>query len=99
MSIETSFLFPVDPEDFWKKIREIVQAEVQKINGKGAEYTVSGLVQKPLYKAHEVCAMLQISRQTLHTWVKEGILKQYKIKSRCFFLWTDLVALIHKKTS
>lgn len=97
MSTETPFLFPVSPEDFWGKMREIIHTELGNKIEKGVEYTVSGLVQKPLFKAHEVCTMLQISRQTLHTWVKEGVIKAYKIKSRVFFLWTDIEKLIHKE--
>lgn len=102
MSVDkTPILFPYDPDDFWKKIKEVIHNEVQKINLTKTDevvYEVPGLKQKPLYKAHEVCAMFQITRQTLHQWQKEGILKPYKIKSRVFFLWADLEALIAKNT-
>ncbi len=98
MGTETPFIFPVSPEDFWRKMREVIHKELGDKNEKDVGYTVPGLVQKPLFKAHEVCAMLQVSRQTLHTWVKEGVIKAYKIKSRVFFLWTDIEKLIHKES-
>jgi hypothetical protein len=97
---QTPVLFPYEQDELWEKIRELLRSELQKVQiGKDhpVNYEVPGFVQKPLFKAHEVCSMLQISRQTLHIWVKEGLLKAYKIKSRVFFLWTDLEKLIHKQ--
>jgi predicted DNA-binding transcriptional regulator AlpA len=97
---EMPVLIPYEPEVLWEKIRELLRSELQnaKAADKPVSYETPGLTQKPLFKAHEVCAMLQISRQTLHTWVKEGILKAYKIKSRVFFLWTDIEKLIHEES-
>jgi hypothetical protein len=94
----TPVLFPYDPDELWEKIREILRSELRKHQqSKPVEYATPGLVQKPLYKAHEVCAMLQVSRQTLHAWSKEGILKPYKIKSRVFYLWNDIEKLIQNE--
>ncbi len=96
---QPTILFPYEPDEFWEKIRELLRTEIQKARipeKPPVTYQTPGLVQKPLYKTHEVCAMLQISRQTLHQWTKEGILKAYKIKSRVFFLWTDIEKLIHR---
>jgi hypothetical protein len=93
----TTVLFPYEPEELWEKIRELFRSELQKskaTNEPPVAYEVPGLVQKPVYKAHEVCAIFQISRQTLHAWVKEGVLRQYKVKSRVFFLWNDIEKLI-----
>ena len=97
---QTPVLFPYPPDELWDKIRELLRSELQKAQSSKeppVNYEVAGLVQKPLYKANEVCKMLSISRQTLHQWVKEGILRQYKIKSRVFFLWNDIEALIQNK--
>ncbi len=93
----TPVLFPYSPDELWEKIREILHSEIAQLSAhkeQAVSYAVPGLVQKPLYKAREVCTMLQISRQTLHAWVKEGILKPYKIKSRVFYLWRDIEKLI-----
>ena len=96
-----TILFPYEPEELWSKIREIIRLELQGLKTKQStnevSYEVPGMVQKPIYKAREVCTMLQISRQTLHAWVREGILKPYKIKSRVFFLWSDLEKLLTPK--
>lgn len=97
---EPQILFPFPAEEMWEKIREVVRTELQKFNSgnKQVDTQTPGFVQKPIFKATEVCAILQISRQTLHMWVKEGVLKAYKIKSRVFFLWTDIEKLIPKET-
>jgi predicted DNA-binding transcriptional regulator AlpA len=89
---KTPFLFPVDPEDFWEKIRKILIEELKRIFPLKEEviYETPGLTKKPIYRAHEVCEMLGISRQTLHEWRKGGVLRAYKIKSRVFYLWSDI---------
>ncbi len=97
MDNHTQILIPYPEQEFWDKFRDVVRAELQKFKKereKSAEYAVPGMTQKPLYKSAEVCQMLQISRQTLHAWVKQKILRPYKIKSRVFFLWSDLEKLI-----
>lgn len=96
----TPILFPYEPDELWEKIRQLLRTELQKIKAtedKSVSYEVQGMLQKPLYKATEVCKMLQVSRQTLHTWAKEGLLKPYKIKSRVFYLWSDIEKLIAPK--
>jgi hypothetical protein len=94
-----TILFSIEADEVWRKIRELLQDELQKVKplAKEVSYETPGLFQKPVYKAAEVCTMLQISRQTLHLWVKEGILRAYKIKSRVFFLWADIEKLIQKE--
>lgn len=93
---DTTMLFPIPASEVWEKMRELLRYELALMvkQGQNVEYTVPGLVQKPLFKAHEVCKMLQVSRQTLHKWAKEGILKPYKIKSRVFYLWADIEKLV-----
>lgn len=84
-------------DEYWEKIRELLRKELLALQEKSkpkVAYEVPGMTQKPLYKAAEVVELFQISRQTLHNWIKEGILKPYKIKSRSFFLWSDLEKLI-----
>jgi predicted DNA-binding transcriptional regulator AlpA len=89
---------PNDHENFFERMRDIIRSEIKQFLGRPVEYQVAGLTQKPLYKADEVCSILDISRQTLHTWVKEGILQQYKIKSRSFYRWSDIEKLLSKST-
>ena len=94
--ISTPLLFPYDEEEFWEKIRKVLTDELKKIFP--AKYDISyetpGLTQKPIYRAHEVCDMLGISRQTLIAWRKDGVLRAHKIKSRVFYLWSDIEKLI-----
>ena len=93
----TPMLIPYEPLYFWEQIREIVKEEVSNINKttpKPPEYQTSGLTYKPLYKTHEVCQLLQVSRPTIYDWIKHGKLKPYKIRSRVYFLWKDLEELL-----
>ena len=73
---ETPMLFPT-PTEFWKQINVIMDVVItetllqQKISS-----TNSHLRDKALLKATDFYAIFQISRPTLHEW-----LKQNKIKS------------------
>ena len=90
-------LFPVDPEEFWKKIREIIREEITlaAVNKKDvAQFETPGMTYKPLYKMKEVCALLSVTRPTIYDWVKHGKLKPYKIRSRVYFLWEDVERLV-----
>ncbi len=96
---EAPFFIPYEPDALWDKIRELVRTELQRAQdrAKPFEYGVQGLTQKPVFKAAEVCRMLNVSRQTLHTWTRDGTLRGYKIKSRLFYLWSDIEKLLAPK--
>jgi len=89
----------IDTEDFYKRIMLLIREELCNASklSTSVAYSVPGLVQKPLYKASEVCTMFGITRQTLHSWNKDNILKPRKIKSRTFYLWADIEKLIIPK--
>lgn len=92
-------LFPIEPDEFWKQIRLIIQQEVSKVEkGKtvsSSEFQTSGLIYKPLYKIAEVCKVLQVTRPTIYDWIRHGKLKPYKIRSRVYFLWEDIYKLLN----
>lgn len=91
-------LFPYEPEIFWKSMRELIREE---LNNKTPETDVSvsletpGLTYKPLFKISEVCKIFQVTKPTIYDWVRHGKLKPYKIRSRVYFLWKDVQALMN----
>lgn len=90
-----TILLPYSVEEFSEMIRTVLRTELQKYTNKmSVEYSTPGLTQKPLYKAAEVCVMLNISRVTLDAWVKDGLLRKYKIKSRVFYLYSEIEKLL-----
>lgn len=91
-------LFSIPIEKVWEKMRELLHTELSNLLGSQVTYQVQGLHQKPVYKAAEVCKMFGITRQTLHLWNKERILIPHKIKSRVYYLWTDLEKLIKEQS-
>lgn len=96
----TPMLFPYEPEQFWQRIREIIREEISRTEttkNREVSYETPGLTYKPLYKINEVCAIFRITRPTVYEWVKAGKLKPYKIRSRVYFLWTDIEQLISGK--
>ena len=94
-------LVPFEVIELKEMIRQLLRSELQTLKkpNDAVSYDVPGMTQKPIYKAAEVCKMLQISRVTLHAWTKEGLIKPYKIKSRLFFLWADIEKLIKKNNN
>jgi predicted DNA-binding transcriptional regulator AlpA len=96
--LATPMLFPYDPEQYWKLLREIIKEEIgtlHKRNSNAAAANVPELLNKPLYKMAEVCALFQVTKPTIYDWMKLGKLKPFKIRSRLFFHQQDIERLLH----
>lgn len=91
-------LFPYEPDVFWAQIRQIIHEEVvQTQNTKAGDSNLMvtpGLTEKPLYKIAEICKLFDVSRTTVHDWVKHGKLRRVKVRSRVYFLGADIRQLI-----
>jgi predicted DNA-binding transcriptional regulator AlpA len=55
--------------------------------------------EKALLKASDVCAIFQVSKPTLYDWLKQNKLRSFKIKSRRYFLRSDIGAMIRQETT
>lgn len=89
---EVPMLLPYEPKVFWTMFRQIIQEEIGKlpIAEPKLETEVAGLTKKPLYKTDEICRMFNVSRTTIHEWVKTGKLRKIKVRSRVYFLSNDI---------
>jgi len=91
-------LIPLEPEDFWAQIREIIREEVSRNQKEQLmqPYLMEtpGLTEKPLYKIQQICALFKITKPTIYDWIKHGKLKRVKIMSRVYFLGIDLRQLM-----
>ncbi|MHA4811008.1 helix-turn-helix domain-containing protein [Flavitalea flava] len=93
----TPMLFPYEPEQFWRSMREMIREEVgnlEKERPLSQPYETPGLTYKPLYKIAEVCRLFQVTKPTIYDWIRNGKLKPFKIQSRVFFLWQDIQQLL-----
>jgi len=86
-------LLPIEPEAFWKQMKEIVE---QVVNEKSSQTTAEKHTDRPLLKAKEVCEIFRVSKPTLYDWLKQGKIKSVKIQSRRYFLWRDVDELIQE---
>jgi excisionase family DNA binding protein len=91
-------LFPLEPPEFWTQIREIIREEICR-NQKEQPTTVNimetpGLTEKPLYKIQEICSLFKVTKPTIYGWIKHGKLKRVKIRSRVYFLGSDIKQLM-----
>ena len=100
--IAMPMLFPYEPDQFWKSLRQIIKEEVGTIHkgmpGHAAESSPATL-SKPLYKMAEVCAIFHVTKPTIYDWVKLGKLKCFKIRSRVFFHRQDIEQLLQPTAS
>ncbi len=87
-------LIPFEPEEFWDHIREIIREELsrkQKVQqGATSIMETPGLIEKPLYKMQEICTLFKVTKPTIYDWIKHGKLKRVKIRSRVYFLGSDI---------
>lgn len=91
-------LIPFEPDEFWSQIRLIIREEVER--NKATHVTaenimeISGLTEKPLFKIEEVCSLFKVTKPTIYDWIKHGKLKRVKIRSRVYFLGSDIRQLM-----
>lgn len=91
-------LIPFEPEEFWAQIRVIIREEVSRNQKeqlqKSSIIETPGLREKLVYKIQEICSLLKITKPTIYGWIKHGKLKRVKIRSRVYFLGSDIKRLI-----
>lgn len=92
---DVQMLFPMEPKEFWQKLKAIVeQVVIEHNNTVPLLDALDKNGQRPLLKSKEVCAMFKISKPTLYDWMHQGKLPSIKIESRRFFRWEDVEKLI-----
>ena len=90
-------LFPIEPKEFWQKLKAIVEQVLMEHANMNLVKEVPPNNKHPrLLRAHEVCSIFQISKPTLYDWMKQGKLESIKIQSRRFFKWEDIDKLIER---
>ena len=90
-------MFPVTPEEFYQKLKNIVRQTLSEANPPTPlVQPPSGLSVKPLLSIREVCQLFGISRPTVDEWHEEGELKKVKIRGKVYFLTDDIQRLIQK---
>jgi excisionase family DNA binding protein len=91
-------LIPFEPEEFWNHIRVIIREEVSRNQKEQPLMTTimdtPGLTEKPLYKIQEICSLFKVTKPTIYDWIKHGKLKRVKIRSRVYFLGSDIRQLM-----
>lgn len=97
-SSSVPMLFPFEPDEFWEQMRRIIREEVSKSGKEPAQLfndmSVPGLIEKPLYKIQEICSLFKVTKPTIYDWIKHGKLKRVKIRSRVYFLGSDIRQLM-----
>lgn len=93
--METPILFPVDPNEFYRQLTEIVRKTVLETRPPTPLVPPpSGLSTKPLLSIKEVRDLFGISRPTVDEWHELGELKKVKIRGKVYFLTDDIQRLI-----
>src|SRR5689334_2654323 len=96
---DVQMLFPMEPKEFWQKLKVIVEQVVIEHANQAPVLHHSGSGNlRPLLKVNEVCAVFKISKPTLYGWMELGKLPSIKIESRRFFRWEDVQNLIEQST-
>jgi len=87
-------LFPIEPNEFWRRLRAIVEEVVAQQGRSNPESPPNNHKDRPLLKATDVCDIFKVTKPTIYDWIKQGKLKSIKIESRRYFLWQDIEELI-----
>lgn len=97
-NVSVPILIPFETEEFWAQIRLIIREEVSR-NQKEQPIFASimetpGFIEKPLFKMQEICSLFKVTKPTIYDWIKHGKLKRVKIRSRVYFLGSDIRQLM-----
>ena len=94
----TPMLFPMAPDEFWKQVKATIEEVVnEKINQPFQPPPTDHLPEKALLKMSDVCALIQVSKPTLYDWLRQDKLRSFKVKSRRYFLRSDIEAMIQRE--
>jgi excisionase family DNA binding protein len=97
-NIAVPILIPFEPEEFWSQIRIIIREEMRRnqkdLPACNSIMETPGLTEKPLYKIQEICSLFRVTKPTIYDWIKHGKLKKVKIRSRVYFLGSDVRQLM-----
>jgi excisionase family DNA binding protein len=88
-------LFPVDPEQFWTRIRQIIGEEIKAALPDGKE--VSLTTEEPLMTRKEIAAYLKISLVTLNDWTKNRGLPKHRKRGGVRFLKSEVLDWLKKR--
>ena len=95
---QVPILFPYAPAEFWEQLRYVIREEINQAKKSKNDLTgisgVAGLTEKPLYRIDEICLLFEISRPTVYEWIRDGKLRRIKIRSRVYFLASDVKQLL-----
>lgn len=93
-------LFPMEPKEFWQKLKAIVEQVVIEHSSPGPTPSVTDKIgPRPLLKVREVCTILKVSKPTLYDWMNQGRIESVKIKTRRYFKVEDVEKLIESNRS
>ena len=94
---ETPMLFPVTQVEFCKQMKTLIEEVIEaRLSTPKPENPNPYLPEKTLLKVTEVCELFQVSKPTIYEWMKQGRLKSFKVRSRRYFLRTDIEAIIQQ---
>lgn len=84
-------VFDVQPDELIKRIAEEVASKLGSPN--------SSEVPESLLSRKQAAEFLDISLVTLHTWVKNGILRSHKVANKVYFKRSELLEDITSRNS
>ena len=89
---EVPMLIPMDSLEFW--ISEEILKNLKDFVAEGNVTQTKGLTEKPLYRIHEICSLFAITKPTVYDWIKIGKLRRVKVRSRVYFLGSEVRELM-----
>ena len=81
--MQKQVLISIPIDEFRKMVEETIEAKIASI--------VDRNTFEKLLTTEEVTLRLGITRVTLYSWRKKGLIKSYKIENRVFFKWSEIL--------
>jgi predicted DNA-binding protein YlxM (UPF0122 family) len=88
-------LHNLDEDEFKKLIKDSV-FEVMELFSSKNQLTTEEYFQDELIKLSEVAQMLKVSKVTIHTWKRKGLIPFYRISNKIYFKKHEVISTLNE---
>lgn len=94
---DTPMLFPIDPQVFWERMKELIEGVINEKLPHPAIKKDDFLPKETLLKISEVCSIFRVTKPTVYEWMRQGKLNSFKIERRRYFVREHIEAIIQQR--
>lgn len=93
--MQNLILYSLSEEDLKKLIKECFEETLEELH-KRKLHNDNRKMTTDLIRLSEVARMLKVSKVTIHTWKRKGLIPFYRISNKIYFKKDEVIASLNK---